>query len=159
MTLILAITGRHTIWLLADRRLSTPSGKSLRDDARKVMFLETTDGVAILGYAGIGATARGTEPSGWMSNVLRGRNWPLEPSLGAISTVMQQELRPYMRSVSKTDFVDNSDYADKPFEEIDAELETAYSSLKLILDYCESLLPGMEGLPAKRRAAPSIHSV
>ena len=72
MTLVLTVNGPETIWLLADRRLSY-EGRSPKDDARKVMFLETTDGVAILGYAGLGATARGTEPADWMSAVLR---WP-----------------------------------------------------------------------------------
>lgn len=52
-----------------------------KDDARKVMIPETTDAVAILGYAGLGATALGTEPADWMSNVLRGQNLPLEQSL------------------------------------------------------------------------------
>lgn len=73
MTLIMAVTGPESIWLLADRRLSY-ADHSPKDDARKVMFLESTDGAAILGYAGLGATARGTEPADWMSAVLRGRN-------------------------------------------------------------------------------------
>ena len=79
MTFILAVRGPKSIWLLADRRLSY-EGRLPKDDACKVMFLETTDGVAILGYAGLGATARGTEPSDWMSAVLRGRNFPLDVS-------------------------------------------------------------------------------
>ena len=47
MTLVVTVNGPETIWLLADRRL-TSRGRVLRDDARKVMFLETPDGVAIL---------------------------------------------------------------------------------------------------------------
>lgn len=73
MTLVLTVTGRESVWLVADRRLSY-IGNRYRDDARKVMFLDTTDGVAILGYAGLGTTALGTEPADWMSAVLRGRN-------------------------------------------------------------------------------------
>jgi hypothetical protein len=91
MTLILAVNGRETIWLLADRRLSA-KGREPKDGARKVMFLETTDGVAILGYAGLGATALGTEPADWMSAVLRSRNLPLEQSLGILAEAMKKQL-------------------------------------------------------------------
>jgi hypothetical protein len=34
----------------------------------KFMNLETIDGVGLLAYAGLGATARGTQPSDWMSD-------------------------------------------------------------------------------------------
>jgi hypothetical protein len=60
------------------------------------MFLETTDGVAILGYAGLGATALGTEPSVWMSAVLRTRNFPLEQSLGALAEAMKKQFPRHM---------------------------------------------------------------
>lgn len=56
-----------------------------------MMFLETTDGVAILGYAGLGATARGTEPADWMSAVLRGRKLPLEQALVELAGAMQRQ--------------------------------------------------------------------
>src|ERR1700719_2001756 len=56
------------------------------------MFLETTDGVAILGYAGLGATAFGTEPGDWMRAVLRGRNLPLEQSLGVLAEAIERQL-------------------------------------------------------------------
>jgi hypothetical protein len=84
MTLVVTVNGREPIWLLADRRLSY-KGRPPKEDGRKVMFLETTDGVATLGYAGLGATALGTEPADWMSAVLRGRNLPLEQSLGILA--------------------------------------------------------------------------
>jgi len=95
VTLILTINGRETIWLLADRRLSSKA-RAPRDDARKVMFLETTDGVAILGYAGLGATALGTEPADWMSGVLRGRDLRLEQSLGALAGAMSRQFPQHM---------------------------------------------------------------
>ncbi len=91
MTLVLTVNGRETIWLLADRRLSY-KGRPPKEDGRKVMFLETTDGVAILGYAGLGATALGTEPADWMSAVLRGRNLSLEQSLGVLAEAMKKQL-------------------------------------------------------------------
>ena len=91
MTLILAVNGRETIWLLADRRLSA-KGRKPKDDAHKIMILETSDGLAILGYAGLGATALRTEPADWMSAVLRGRNLPLERSLGILAEAMKKQL-------------------------------------------------------------------
>jgi hypothetical protein len=60
------------------------------------MLLETTDGVAIVGYAGLGATALGTEPADWMSAVLRGRHLPLEHSLGVLAKAMQEQLPKHM---------------------------------------------------------------
>jgi len=56
------------------------------------MFLETTDGVALLGYAGLGDTTLGTEPSDWMRAVLRTRNFPLEQSLGVLAEAMQKQV-------------------------------------------------------------------
>lgn len=102
MTLVITVNGPETIWLLADRRLSR-KGRKPQDDARKVMFLETIDGVAILGYAGLGATAFGTEPSDWMSNVLRGRNLPLEHSLDVIAEAMTRQLPKHMIQKSGSD--------------------------------------------------------
>jgi len=69
----------------------------VNDDARKVMFLETVDGTAILGYAGLGATALGTQPADWMSAVLRGRrNLSLEQSLGVLAEAMKKQFPPHM---------------------------------------------------------------
>lgn len=95
MTLIVTVNGRESIWLLADRRLSFKA-RAPRDNARKVMILECTDGVAILGYAGLGATALGTEPADWMSAVLRGRKLPLEQSLGVLAEAMKKQFPKHM---------------------------------------------------------------
>jgi hypothetical protein len=99
MTLVVTVNGRETIWLLADRRLSYKA-RSPKEDGRKVMFLETTDGVAILGYAGLGATALGTEPADWMSAVLRGRNLPLEQSLGVLAEATKNQLPRHLVRIS-----------------------------------------------------------
>jgi hypothetical protein len=100
VTLVLTVNGPESIWLLADRRLSS-GGRPMRDDARKVMLLETIDGTAILGYAGVGATALGTEPGDWMSGVLRGRNLPLEQSLLVLTEAIKKQLPRHMRSMPK----------------------------------------------------------
>lgn len=86
--------------MLADRRLSYRSGPP-KEDGRKIMFLETTDGVAILGYAGLGATIKGTEPADWMSAVLLGRNLPLEQSLGELAGAMQRQLPRHLLRLPK----------------------------------------------------------
>ncbi|HEY7229166.1 MAG TPA: hypothetical protein VH558_02220 [Pseudolabrys sp.] len=91
MTLIVSVQGPDTIWMLADRRLTYNTGRSPRDDARKMLLLEATDGVAILGYAGLGATMLGTEPSDWMGALLRGRRCALEQYLGFVAEAMKKE--------------------------------------------------------------------
>jgi hypothetical protein len=95
VTLLLTVFGRESMWMMADRRLSFEDG-TWEDTARKVMILETTDAVAILGYAGLGATARGTEPADWMSAVLRGRNLPLEQSLSVLAEAMKKQFPIHM---------------------------------------------------------------
>jgi hypothetical protein len=100
VTFILSVNSRETIWLLADRQLSY-KGKPPKGDGRKIMLLDTTDGVAILGYAGLGATARGTEPADWMGAVLRGRKFPLEQSLGVLADALQREFPPHMLGMAE----------------------------------------------------------
>ncbi|WP_162918246.1 hypothetical protein [Taklimakanibacter deserti] len=100
MTLVLTIQGREAVWLLADRRLSF-AGRLPRDDGRKVMCLETSDGVAIVGYAGLGSTTLGTEPADWMVSVLRGRNLPLEESLGTISRAVREQFPRHLQNIPK----------------------------------------------------------
>jgi hypothetical protein len=102
MTLIVAVTGSESIWLLADRRLSR-RGCRPKDDARKIMFLETTDGVAILGYAGLGMTGNGAEPADWMSRVLRGRNLSLEQSLGVLAKAVQRQFPQHLNTMPVND--------------------------------------------------------
>src|SRR5581483_3915926 len=91
MTLVASINGPETIWLLADRRISWRTGPP-KEDAQKVMLLRTADGRAILGYAGLGITALGTEPSTWMRAVLERRALPLEESLLVLAEAMEREL-------------------------------------------------------------------
>jgi hypothetical protein len=59
----------------------------------KVVNLETTDGVGFLACAGLGATPRGTQPSDWMSAVLRGRGGlTFEQALGVLADAANKEL-------------------------------------------------------------------
>jgi hypothetical protein len=97
VTLVLTVHGRDTFWVVVDRRLSYGNQRSPIDTAVKMMTLETTDGVAVLAYAGLGATARQTEPSTWMANVLRGRGGlTLEQALGVLADVATKELPPHL---------------------------------------------------------------
>jgi hypothetical protein len=98
VTLVLGITTLESIWLLTDRRLSSRGRKPV-DDGQKSVRLETTDGVALMGYAGLGATAYGTQPAHWMTRVLRGRNLPLERSLGVLADAMQARLPKHMTGI------------------------------------------------------------
>ena len=91
MTLVVSVRGRESIWVLADRRLSY-KGRAPKEDARKLTHLDARDGSAILAYAGLGATRLGTEPADWMSAVLRGRNLPLEQSLGVLAEAIKRRL-------------------------------------------------------------------
>jgi hypothetical protein len=101
VTLVVTVNGSESIWLLADRRLSYKA-RAPKDNARKLMFLETTDGEAVLAYAGLGATALGTEPADWMRAVLRGRNLPLEQSLGVMAEAMKKQFPRHMLQLPGT---------------------------------------------------------
>jgi hypothetical protein len=100
MTFVLGITTRDSVWMLTDRRLSTPSGKTLRDDGIKLMFLESYDGKAILAYAGLGLTPGQTEPSEWMSRVLRGHNLRMEQYLEVLQATAGAQLPKYLTNVN-----------------------------------------------------------
>jgi hypothetical protein len=66
----------------------------------KVVNLETVDGIGVLAYAGLGATPRGTQPSEWMSAVLRGRGrMTFEQTLGSLATVAARELPRHLAAI------------------------------------------------------------
>jgi hypothetical protein len=93
MTLVLSVHSRDSFWLVADRRISYGGRQPPVDDAVKMMSLNTADGIALLGYAGLGATPGGTQPSEWMSAVLRGRgNLTLEQSMEVLAAAATREL-------------------------------------------------------------------
>ena len=99
MTHVFSVQSRDTLWVVADRRLSY-KGRPPKDDAVKVVCLETVDGVGVLAYAGLGATPRGTQPSEWMSAVLRGRGGlTFEQTLGGLATVAARELPRHLAAI------------------------------------------------------------
>ena len=101
MTLVLAINGVESVWMMADRRLSG-QGVRPRDDAVKVFLLGTRDCEAIIGYSGLGATSLGTQPSDWMSTVLRGRSLTLEQSLQVLANAIQREIPRHVVGLSRS---------------------------------------------------------
>jgi hypothetical protein len=107
MTFVFTIQTPKSIWLVADRRLSA-AGKAPIDDATKVTTLETSDGHALVSYAGLGATALGNQPSSWVRNVLRGRNFPLEQSLGLLAKAMQREFLPHLSQIKNAQYRQHS---------------------------------------------------
>jgi hypothetical protein len=100
VTLVLSVHSRDSLWLVVDRRLSYGPRRPPVDDAVKAMQLETTDGVGLLAYAGLGATSQGTQPSEWMSAALRGRasNLKFEEALGILASVANKELPKHLAS-------------------------------------------------------------
>jgi hypothetical protein len=96
MTLVLALAGKDTIWLMTDRRLSYARLRP-KDDAHKTLRLECHDGDALLGYAGLGATPLGSQLSTWMAAVLRNENRSLVQSLNLLAEASKAELPKFLR--------------------------------------------------------------
>lgn len=106
MTLVFSVHSRDSLWVVTDRRLSYGGRRPPVDDAVKIMDLETTDGHGVLAYAGLGATPRGTQPSEWMSAVLRGRGgMTFEQTLGVLASAAIKELPRYLTSVPGGHFI------------------------------------------------------
>jgi len=100
MTLVFSVHSRDSLWVVVDRRLSYGGRRPPIDDAVKIMDLQTTDGHGVLAYAGLGATSKGTQPSEWMSAVLRGRGgMTFEQTLGVLAGAATRELRKHLASV------------------------------------------------------------
>jgi hypothetical protein len=93
-----------------------------------MMFLETTDDIAILGYAGLGATARGTEPADWMSAVLRGRKLPLEQALAELAGAIRRQFPNHLAQIPK-DLPANHKILIPAFVDCEARLYTIHLAL------------------------------
>jgi hypothetical protein len=96
VTAVVGAWSRQTIWLAVDRRLSYVGLRPASNDATKLMALQAEDGVALLGYAGLGATSAATEPSAWMSNVLRGGHGTVEEALKELANAARRQLPPHL---------------------------------------------------------------
>lgn len=100
MTLVFSVHSRDSLWVVVDRRLSYGGRRPPVDDAVKIMDLETIDGHGVLAYVGLGATSKGTQPSEWMSAVLRGRGgMTFEQTLGVLAGAATRELPKHLASV------------------------------------------------------------
>ncbi len=100
MTLVFSVHSRDSLWVVVDRRLSYGGRRPPIDDAVKIMNLETIDGHGLFAYAGLGATPKGTQPSEWMSAVLRGRGgMTFEQTLGVLSDAATRELPKHLASM------------------------------------------------------------
>jgi hypothetical protein len=100
MTNVFSVHSRDSLWVVVDRRLSYSGCQPPKDDAVKIMDLVTTDGHGVLAYAGLGATVNGTQPSEWMSAVLRGRGgMTFEQTLGVLADAATRELPKHLASL------------------------------------------------------------
>jgi hypothetical protein len=99
MTLVISAQTRDSLWLVADRRLSWRDRPPV-DDAVKIAFIESTDGQAIVSYAGsVGRTFCGHQPSAWIVSALRGRRCSLEVALDVLADAMQREFLRHLRQM------------------------------------------------------------
>lgn len=98
MTLVTALHGEKSVWLCTDRRLTYPT--RARDDGCKVLQIAGTDGEALLGYAGLGASQGRTQPSAWMNDVLKDQHGlTIENQLGLIAQAMQTDMPRQLESM------------------------------------------------------------
>jgi len=72
--------------------LSYPNGRPPKEDGIKLLRLERPDGIALLGYAGLGASLAGLEPSDWMNAVLRNSNAPLQETLLMLASAVRDQI-------------------------------------------------------------------
>lgn len=151
MTLIVGVLGRETAWLVADRRLSFQNAPP-RDDARKIALIEGTDGAAILGYAGLGKTAHGSEPGAWMAAAVRGYRGTVEELLGVIANAALAELPRHLRAMpegfSKHTTIIPAMVGDEPrFYEIHANLPDARDEVQVTWTRPTYLINGVHRHP------------
>lgn len=80
---------------MTDRRMTTQNGHA-REYGVKALTVEASDGVVALGYAGLGQTVGGTQPSRWMASVLQGRNLTVSECLWVIADEMRRHFPPHL---------------------------------------------------------------
>jgi hypothetical protein len=94
MTFTLGLTSAKSVFLVVDHRISWSN--RFEDRGVKVATVKAVDGLALLGYAGLGETAKGTQPSTWMRNLLDGRMMTVEGCLAELAIGIEQEFPPHL---------------------------------------------------------------
>lgn len=90
MTLIATFVDENGIWICADRKLSQKDGEvEVQLDATKIVILEALDGFGVMGYCGLGATAKGNEVSEWMGRVLFKHSVGIEEALEILARAIK----------------------------------------------------------------------
>lgn len=103
MTLIMALHGAKSVWLCTDRRLTYPT--NIRDDGCKVLSISGTDGVALLGYSGLGDSLAKTQPSDWMNDVLKDQHGlTVAQQLGLIADATKLHMPAQLALMNGTQF-------------------------------------------------------
>jgi hypothetical protein len=98
MTFALVALGQKSIWAVADRMLTFEG--NTRRDAIKLAEFQADDGVAVIAYAGLGETAGGTQPSQWITNVLRGyKPITVEQGLALLAKATFENLAPRLNDL------------------------------------------------------------
>lgn len=98
MTFVLSVLRRKSIWVVTDRRISFV-GYPPKDDADKVIRLQTFDAISLMAYCGLGLTVLRTEPSQWMINVLRGRVGTLDGLVDVMTSAAKKKIEPHLRAL------------------------------------------------------------
>jgi len=97
MTFAVVLSSRTAIWACADRQLTVRQSAPHSSKAGvKITCIETSDGMALLTYAGIGRV-HDTQVSRWVYRTLRGINMSLERSLEHVWSAGQRRLLGHAR--------------------------------------------------------------
>lgn len=102
MTFLLAATTPLSNWLVADTRLAyVDRSKAHNELGVKVARISAADGEALVGYAGLGETVDGVQPSAWLARALRGatRGATVEQSLTVLHQASIEHLVPQIGRV------------------------------------------------------------
>ncbi|MBT8413956.1 MAG: hypothetical protein KJO30_06440 [Boseongicola sp.] len=102
MTLALSLQTKDSVWLLTDHRLSAP-GFAPVDTAVKATRLELSDGELLVGYAGIGLTPLGSQPSHWIASSFRGTKPAVNDAMYHLRNLALQEFPKHLRRVKRVE--------------------------------------------------------
>ena len=92
MTFFVLATGQSSVWLTVDQRLSSLNGPKRTDDGVKLLSFDGLDGAGLMGYAGLGKTARGMQPSEWMAGMLRGHKMTVQSAVNLVARGVSEQV-------------------------------------------------------------------